>query len=98
MGETLIYQSKPLNNKHNSNPGLIPHIKHVNYKHFNVSGVHKAILYATQNWLLLYPFKVYLRHESQINSFSSHEFKRDLKFLSCTLAQKIDTSLELPVL
>lgn len=49
MGETLIYQNKPLNNKHTLNPELIPHIKHEIYKHLNVRSVYKAILYAIQN-------------------------------------------------
>jgi len=60
MGETLIYQNKPLNNKHTSNPGLILHIKHDNYKQFNVRDIYKAISYATQNWLLLYSYIRYI--------------------------------------
>lgn len=60
MGETLIYQNKPLNNKHTSNPRLILHIKHKDSEQVNVKDIYKAIFYATQNWLLLRSYITYI--------------------------------------
>lgn len=60
MGETLIYQNKPLNNKHTSNSGLILHIKHKDYEQVNAKDIYKAIFYASQNWLLLQSYITYI--------------------------------------